>query len=66
MIYREFKDAVVKYAVENAVTDYELYYEESESTKAEIFREEVKGYSSSNAMGICFRCIGREDGLCFH
>ena len=57
MIYREFKDAVVKYAVENAVTDYELYYEESESTKAEIFREEVKGYSSSNAMGICFRCI---------
>ncbi len=57
MIYQEFKEAVVRYAVENQIADYELYYTESESVSVEIFREEVKGYSTEDRMGICFRCV---------
>ena len=26
MTYQEFKEAVIKYAGENGITDYELYY----------------------------------------
>ncbi len=56
MNYQEFKNAVVKYATENDIKDYELYYSKSEETSVEIFMTEVKGFSSANNMGICFRC----------
>ena len=56
MNYQEFKNAVVAYATENDITDYELYYSKSEETSVEIFKTEVKGFNSSNNMGICFRC----------
>ena len=26
MTYQEFKEAVIRYAVENGIADYELYY----------------------------------------
>ena len=57
MTYQEFKEAVIRYAVENQIADYELYYTESESVSVEIFKEEVKGYSTEDSMGICFRCV---------
>ena len=57
MTYQEFKEAVIKYAGENGITDYELYYTESESTSVEIYKEEVKGYSTEDSMGVCFRCV---------
>ena len=44
MTYQEFKEAVIRYAGENGIADYELYYSESESTSVEIYQEEVKGY----------------------
>ena len=56
MNYQEFKQAVIKYAAENDIKDYELYYSKSEETSIEIFMTEVKGFSSANSMGICFRC----------
>lgn len=57
MTYQEFKEAVIRFAKEQGIADYELYYTESESTSVEIFKEEVKGYSTEGSMGVCFRCI---------
>ncbi|MBQ8625562.1 MAG: hypothetical protein IJ419_05335, partial [Agathobacter sp.] len=57
MNYQEFKNAVVKYAADNKVNDYELYYNKSDETSVEIFMTEVKGFNSANNMGICFRCV---------
>ena len=57
MNYQDFKNAVVKYAAANNINDYELYYTKSDETSVEIFQTEIKGFSSSNSMGICFRCI---------
>ena len=51
MTYQEFKEAVIRYAGENGIADYELYYSESESTSVEIYQEEVKGYSTENSSG---------------
>lgn len=57
MTYQEFKEAVVKAAEKMHLADYELYYEESEAVFVEIFQEEVKGYSTEDGLGVCFRCI---------
>lgn len=57
MTYQEFKEAVIRYARENGIADYELYYTESESASVEIYQEEVKGYSTQNSSGVCFRCV---------
>ena len=57
MNYQEFKNAVVKYAAANEIKDYELYYTKSDETSVEIFQTEVKGFNSSNSLGVCFRCI---------
>lgn len=57
MTYQEFKEAVIGFAKKQGLADYELYYTESESTTVEIYREEVKNYSTEGGMGVCFRCI---------
>lgn len=57
MNYQEFKQAVITYAASNNINDYELYYTKSDETSVEIFQTEVKGFSSSNSLGVCFRCI---------
>ncbi len=57
MNYQEFKEAVIKYAAELNLKDYELYYSKSDGTSVETFKDEVKGFSASSSMGICFRCI---------
>lgn len=60
MNYQEFKNAVVKYASANEIKDYELYYTKSDETSVEIFQTEVKGFNSTNSLGVCFRCIVNE------
>lgn len=57
MNYQEFKQAVIACAASNNITDYELYYTKSDETSVEIFQTEVKGFNSSNSLGVCFRCI---------
>ena len=47
MTYQEFKEAVIRYAVENGIADYELYYEGGWSDSVEIYKEEVKGYTTT-------------------
>lgn len=57
MTYQEFKTAVITVSEEMQVSNYELYYAESESTSVETYRQEVKEYSTENSMGVCYRCI---------
>ena len=57
MTYQEFKEAVIGAAKTREITEYEIYYTESESTNVEIFKEEVKGYGTENSLGVCFRCV---------
>ena len=56
MNYQEFKSAVIAYAEKHNVADYELYYTKSDETSVETFKDEIKGFNSTNRMGICFRC----------
>lgn len=56
MNYQEFKSAVIAYAAENNIKDYELYYSKSDETSVEIFKTEIKSFNTANNMGICFRC----------
>lgn len=57
MTYQEFKEAVISYAVEQKIAEYELYYTESESTSVETFKDEVNQYSTEVKLGLCFRCL---------
>ena len=57
MTYQEFKEAVIEAAKAREITEYEIYYTESESTSVEIFQEEVKGYGTESSLGVCFRCV---------
>lgn len=57
MNYQEFKHAVISYTTKYEVTDYELYYTKGEETSAEIYKDEIKGFTSASTLGICFRCI---------
>ena len=57
MTYQEFKESVIGAAKALEITEYEIYYTESESTNVEIFKEEVKGYGTESSLGVCFRCV---------
>lgn len=62
MTYQEFKEAVIENALNMQISEYELYYMESDSVSVQIFKEEIKNYTTENSLGVCFRCIveGRE------
>lgn len=57
MNYTEFKQAVIAVAEAKQVKDYELYYTESAETQTEIFKTEVKGFTTSNSLGVCLKCL---------
>lgn len=57
MTYQEFKDTVIKIAREQGIKEYELYYTESESVSAEIYKEEIKSYGTESSKGVCFKCL---------
>ncbi len=57
MNYQEFKQAVIAAAEAKKIRDYEIYYTESADTQVEIFKEEVKGFTSNTDMGVCFKCL---------
>lgn len=57
MKYIEFKDAVVRAAEEKKLTDYELYYTESEDLSVEALMRSLDKFSTSLESGACFRCI---------
>ncbi|MBP3577871.1 MAG: hypothetical protein J6K15_07150, partial [Lachnospiraceae bacterium] len=57
MNYQEFKQAVIAAAKEKEVKDYELYYSESAETQTEIFKTEVKGFTTGSNLGVCLKCL---------
>lgn len=57
MNFAEFKEAVIQEAQTLGITDYELYYQSSESTSVKVFQHEIDQFTSSNEGGVCFRCL---------
>lgn len=57
MKYIEFKDLVMKKAKEAELTEFELYYMESEDNSAEALMHELTKFSTTHDRGACFRCI---------
>ena len=57
MTYEMFKEAVIAAAKKLGIKEYELYYSSSEGTSAEVFKHEIKSFSSSVFGGACFRCL---------
>ena len=57
MRFEVFKEAVTAKAQALGLTDYELYYSRSESVSVDVFRQEVRSFSSSLEGGVCFRCL---------
>lgn len=51
---------MIEAAKAREITEYEIYYTESDSTSVEIFREEIKSYSTERSGGVCFRCVIQE------
>ena len=57
MNYQKFKQAVLAAAAAQGITQYELYYQETESGSVSTFRHEVQEFTSSLEGGVCFRCL---------
>ena len=57
MNFQEFKQAVIEQAEKMGIAQYELYYQTAESTTVEVFKQEVKAFTSSTEGGVCFRCV---------
>ena len=55
MKYIDFKNCVVEAAQKAGLSEYELYYTESEDVSAGALMHELKEYDSSFNAGACFR-----------
>ena len=55
--FESMKQALVAAAQRAGLTQYEIYAQSEESISAETLKDEISSFSSSNAGGICFRCI---------
>ena len=57
MTFNEFKNLVIAACEEAGITEYELYYQASESTSVDVFQHSLNEFTSSRDGGVCFRCI---------
>lgn len=57
MKYVDFKELVIEAAKAKGLTEYELYYTESEDVSVEALMHEISKFSTSTDAGACFRCI---------
>jgi PmbA protein len=57
MDFNAFKEAVIAKCAELGITEYELYYENAESTSIGAFQHEINQFTCSTEGGVCFRCI---------
>jgi len=60
MKIEEFKDLVFKRAEELNLTEYELYYHQSDSMEINAFEQEIDQYSNNSEIGVSFRCVFNE------
>ncbi len=57
MVFEQMKQALIAAAERAGLTQYEIYYQLSESVSAETLKDEISAFASSVSGGICFRCI---------
>ena len=57
MDFNAFKEAVIAKCAQMGITEYELYYENAESTSIGAFQHEINQFTCSTEGGVCFRCI---------
>ena len=57
MDFTNFKNQVIAKCENWGITEYELYYQASESTNVGTFQHEISQFTSSIEGGVCFRCI---------
>ena len=57
MTFQEIKNVIQKTALENGVTQYEIYYSESEGMGTETLKNEISSFTSENSSSVDFRCI---------
>ena len=57
MDFNAFKEAVIAKCVQMGITEYELYYQNAESTSIGAFQHEINQFTCSTEGGVCFRCI---------
>ncbi len=57
MDFNGFKNAVIAKCQELGITEYELYYQNAESTSIAAFQHEINQFTGSVEGGVCFRCI---------
>ena len=57
MDFNAFKEAVIAKCAQMGITEYELYYQNAESTSIGAFQHEINQFTCSTEGGVCFRCI---------
>ena len=57
MDFNAFKEAVIAKCAQLGITEYELYYQNAESTSIGAFQHEINQFTCSTEGGVCFRCI---------
>ncbi|MBE6959759.1 MAG: TldD/PmbA family protein [Ruminococcaceae bacterium] len=57
MDFNAFKEAVIAKCAELGITEYEIYYQNAESTSIGAFQHEINQFTCSTEGGVCFRCI---------
>ncbi|HPE95178.1 MAG TPA: metallopeptidase TldD-related protein [Bacillota bacterium] len=57
MDFEKIKKSVAAAAKRAGVTEYELYFQQSESVDASAFRNELQRFSSSVGCGVCLKCM---------
>lgn len=57
MDFNTFKEAVIAQCQALGITDYELFYQSSDSTSVSAFQHEINEFDSSVGGGACFRCL---------
>lgn len=57
MEFGAFKEAVIACCAQRGITEFELYYQSSESTSVGAFQQEINQFTGSVEGGVCFRCI---------
>ena len=57
MRFESMKQALIRAAEAEGLSEYEIYYCMEETTSAKALGDEIHAFGSSASGGICFRCI---------
>ena len=57
MEFSEIKKVLSQEAAALGIAEYDIYFSRAESLSTETLKDEISTFSSSNGIGVCFRCI---------